>query len=84
MTFICSLPKIKLRDCIQLEDFLANIEINYLIFLKAKKIWYFDNIEISCVSNLLNSIDLSPTFGPSLMLGVRSKETSITYIILTP
>lgn len=75
MTFICSLPKIKLRDCIQLEDFLANIEINYLIFLKAKK---------NGVSNLLNSIDLSPTFGPSLMLGVRSRETSITYIILTP
>ncbi len=75
MTFICSLPKIKLRDCIQLEDFLANIEINYLIFLKAKK---------NAISNLLNSIDLSPTFGPSLMLGVRSRETSITYIILTP
>lgn len=75
MTFICSLPKIKLRDCIQLEDFFANIEINYLIFLKAKK---------NGVSNLLNSIDLSPTFGPSLMLGVRSRETSITYIILTP
>lgn len=75
MTFICSLPKIKLRDCIKLEDFLANIEINYLIFLKAKK---------NGVSNLLNSIDLSPTFGPSLMLGVRSRETSITCIILTP
>jgi hypothetical protein len=58
-----------------LEDFLANIEINYLIFLKAKK---------NAISNLLNSIDLSPTFGPSLMLGVRSRETSITYIILTP
>jgi hypothetical protein len=59
----------------KLEDFLANIEINYLIFLKAKK---------NGVSNLLNSIDLSPTFGLSLMLGVRSRETSITYIILTP
>jgi len=58
-----------------LEDFLANIEINYLIFLKAKK---------NAISNLLNSIDLSSTFGPSLMLGVRSRETSITYIILTP
>ncbi len=29
MTFICSLPKIKLIDCIQLEDFLAKFEMNY-------------------------------------------------------
>ncbi len=33
---------------------------------------------------MLNSIDFSPTVGRSLVLGVGSRETSITYIILTP